>query len=307
LFCKQFWRAAAERSQQSPLTPALRTRYDAAMAESRPPSRTDLAAQAWAEVGELVDLQLSPLGLRAMEALAPAAGEVIVDVGCGAGQSVLQLAERVGPHGRVIGVDIAPRLLALARRRAEGIAQAEFVEADAQGVPLPAASADAVFSRFGIMAFADPVAAFANFRRILKPSGRLAFVCWRALAENQLDLMPLQAAGLEAMADATPFSFAEAGVVRATLETAGFEAVALQACDAPVSSGGVDAMAAVLLRVGPLGRILRETPQLRAAAEPRLRAALAEREADGAVWLRAATWVVTARAPRSVRTADAPR
>ncbi|MBW8814088.1 MAG: methyltransferase domain-containing protein [Caulobacterales bacterium] len=257
----------------------------------------ELAAQAWVEVSELLDLQLSPLGLWAIAALDPQPGETVVDVGCGAGQSVLQLAERVGSAGGVIGVDIAPRLLALASQRAAELGQARFVEADAQSVTLPDASADAVFSRFGVMAFADPVAAFANLRRILKPGGRLAFVCWRALAENELDLMPLQAAGLEAMADATPFSFADAAIVRATLEAAGFEAVTARAHDAPVSSGDADAMATVLLRVGPLGRILRETPALRATAEPRLRAALVARETDGAVALTAATWVVTGQRP----------
>src|SRR5262245_15998417 len=92
--------------------------------------RAQLAAQAWAEVCELLDLQLSPLGLRAIEVLSPMPGDVVVDVGCGAGQSVLQLAHRVGPQGRVIGIDIAPLLLDVARRRADGLPQVSFVEAD---------------------------------------------------------------------------------------------------------------------------------------------------------------------------------
>lgn len=266
------------------------------MAQPVPVSRADLAAQAWVEVADLLDPQLSPLGLAAMDALDPQPGESVVDIGCGAGQSVLQLAERVGPAGRVIGVDIAPRLLDLARRRASGLTQVDFVDADAQALDLPAASADGVFSRFGVMAFADPAAAFANFRRILKPGGRLAFVCWRALAENELDLLPLRAAGLEAMADATPFSFADPDVVQATLAGVGFRDIAIAAADQAVTSGGVDEMARVLLKVGSLGRILREAPDRLAAAEPRLRAALAERERDGVVALNAATWVVTARA-----------
>jgi SAM-dependent methyltransferase len=243
----------------------------------------------------LLDLQLSPLGLSAIEALAPRWGDTVVDVGCGAGQSVLQLAERVGPDGRVLGIDISPRLLEEAKRRAGGLPQACFVEADAQVVGLPERSADGVFSRFGVMAFGDPVAAFANFRRILKPKGRLAFVCWRALEANELDFLPLRAAGLEAMVDPTPFSFSDAGFTRATLGAAGFGSVTIRADDQKVSSGDVEAMAAVLLRVGPLGKILRENPQLRGAAEPRVRAALASRAEGSAVALGAATWVVTAR------------
>lgn len=259
------------------------------------PSRADLAAQAWAEVCELLDLQLSPLGMRAIDALSPILGDAVVDIGCGAGQTVLQLAERVGPEGRVIGVDVAPRLLDLAKRRADGLRQVSILKADAQTVELPSQSADGIFSRLGVMAFVDPLAAFSNFQRMLKPWGRLAFVCWRALEENELDLMPLRATGLETMVDPTPFSLADAGYLRATLKAAGFEDVTLRANDEQVSSGSLEAMATVLLRVGPLGKILRENPDLRVSAEPRLRAALADREEHGAVALRAATWIVTAR------------
>jgi len=255
-----------------------------------------LAAKAWAAVAEPLDLQLSPLGLRAIEALAPTAGETVIDVGCGAGQSTLQLAERVGPSGRVIGLDIAPLLLEVARQRAAHLPQVRFIEGDAQTVALEPASADGLYSRFGVMAFADAGAAFANLHRALKPAGRLAFVCWRSLAENALDLLPLQAAGLEAMVDATPFSFADPTHIRAVLGGAGFGDVALEAHDELVSSGGLDAMAEVLLAVGPLGRILRENPQLRPEVEPRVRATLAERDVGGRIALRAATWIVTARA-----------
>jgi SAM-dependent methyltransferase len=254
------------------------------------------ARLAWAELSELIDCQLSPLGLHAIAALGPAPGEVILDIGCGCGQTVVQLAEHVGPAGRVIGVDIAPLLLGIARRRAAGLTQASFVEADAQTLDLTDRSVDAIFSRFGVMAIADPAAAFANFRRMLTPGGRLAFVCWRSLKENELDLLPLQAAGLEALADATPFSFADADYVTALLKRARFEDIRIEPRDEMVSSGGLDEMAAVLLGVGALGKILRDTPALRTAAEPRLREALATCIADGRVALRAAVWIVTARA-----------
>src|SRR4051812_27693124 len=140
----------------------------------------DLAGKAWAAVAGLLDLQLSPLGLRAIEALWPQIGDAVLDVGCGAGQTVLQLADRVGPGGRVTGVDIAPAPLALARRRATGRSQVDFIECDALNLALPERSFDGVFSRFGVMAFGDPVATFSNLARMTKLSGRLAFVCWRA-------------------------------------------------------------------------------------------------------------------------------
>ena len=255
----------------------------------------DLADRARAEIADLADLQLSPLGLRAIEALSPQIGEAVLDVGCGAGQSVLQLADRVGPGGRVTGVDIGRLVLEVARRRAAGRGQVDFIECDALKLALPDCSIDRVFSRFGVMFFQDPVAAFSNFLRMMRPSGRMAFVCWRSLDENELDLFPLRAAGLEGWLDPTPFSFADSGFIRTTLQTAGFRQVTIEAHDDMVSSGDLDAMIAVLLRVGALGRIIRENPGMRAAAETRVRTALAQQGNQAAVALKAATWVVTAR------------
>jgi ubiquinone/menaquinone biosynthesis C-methylase UbiE len=101
------------------------------------PSIATFAAQAWLEVSQLLDLQLSPLGQRAIDAFAPKQSDVIVDIGCGAGQTVLQLAERVGPEGQVIGVDIAPIFLERARERAFGLSQTRFIECDASRLRLP--------------------------------------------------------------------------------------------------------------------------------------------------------------------------
>ena len=98
-------------------------------------SSLELADSARGEVADLLDLQLSPLGLAAMDALAPQPGQTIVDIGCGAGQTVQQLASRVGPDGHVIGVDIAPRVLEVARSRTAGLSQVELIQADA--APLP--------------------------------------------------------------------------------------------------------------------------------------------------------------------------
>lgn len=240
------------------------------------------------------DRQLSPFGLAAIDALAPVPGETILDIGCGAGQSVLQLAERVGPDGQVVGVDIAAPLLALARQRATGFGQVRVIEANVASLDLPDACADAMFSRFGVMRFADRVAAFAHFHRLLKPSGRLAFVCWRSLAENELDLLPLAAAGLEADADAAAFAFAKPAVTRRVLGAAGFADVAIAPHDRAASCGGLAEAVAVLLKLGALGKIVRETPGLCDAVEPRLRAALEPRVTSNGVALGAAVWIVTA-------------
>src|SRR5258706_1562930 len=216
-----------------------------------------LHATAWAEAYELIDRQLSPLGLRAIEALAPGSGDRVLDIGCGAGETLLQLAERVGADGQVIGVDVAPLLLDIAKRRTERVSQVRLIQADAQSLDLPSESADAVFSRFGVMTFNDPIAAFANFRRILRPSGALAFSCWRSLAENELDHLPLAAAGIQATVDESPFSFADPEHIRRTLEAAGFREIVIQSHDEKVSSGDLDAMTGVLLKVGPLRKMVR--------------------------------------------------
>jgi SAM-dependent methyltransferase len=257
---------------------------------------SELAAEAWADAHELIDLQLSPLGLKAIEALDPGPGEVVLDIGCGAGQTLLQLAERVGPEGQVIGVDIAPRLLDIARRRTARLDRVRLIEADAQSLDLRTASADALFSRFGVMAFSDAAATFVNFHRILRPSGRLAFCCWRSLEENELDYLPLAAGGLAEAVDETPFSFADPERLRSTLETAGFSEIGIRAHDEKVSSGDLDAMTSVLLKVGALGKIVRENPALRETAEPQLRRALAALGNQSRVQLRASVWIVTAKA-----------
>lgn len=259
-----------------------------------------LQAKAWAEAYELIDLQLSPLGLRAIEALGVGSGDIVLDIGCGAGQTLLQLAERVGTEGQVIGVDVAPLLLEIAKRRTELLSQVRLIQADAQSLELPSESTDAVFSRFGVMTFNDPVAAFANFRRILRPSGALAFSCWRSLQENELDHLPLSAAGFSTV-DESPFSFADPGHIRRTLEAAGFSEIIIKSHDEKVSSGDLDAMTWVLLKVGPLGKIVRENPALRATAELPLREALAALGNPSRVQLLASVWIVTARAGAATR------
>lgn len=260
-----------------------------------------LHAKAWAEAYELIDLQLSPLGLRAIEALGLGSGDIVLDIGCGAGQTLLQLAERVGTEGQVIGVDVAPLLLEIARHRTERLSQSRLIQADAQTLELPSESADAVFSRFGVMSFNDPVAAFANFRRILRPSGALAFACWRSLQENELDHLPLLAAGFQSAADESPFSFADPEHIRRTLQAAGFSDIVIHTHDEKVSAGDLDAMTWLLLKVGPLGKIVRENPALRASVEPPLREALAALGDPSRVQLLAAVWIVTARAGAATR------
>jgi SAM-dependent methyltransferase len=264
----------------------------------------EVRVAAWAEVRKPLERQLAPLGQRGLEALAPRPGEAVLDIGCGGGETALELARAVAPHGTVLGIDLSGAVLAFARRAAKGCERVRFVQADAQVYPFEPASFDAAFSRFGVMFFADPAAAFINIRRCLGPNGRLAFVCWRALEENLLDILPLTAASAHLPPQPAhdpdapgPFAFANPDRVRRILKGAGFEEIEITAHDELVGSGDLEIMLAVCSRVGALGKILRENPELRAAALPAVRSALAAYDGPDGVRLNAATWVVTARAP----------
>jgi SAM-dependent methyltransferase len=266
-------------------------------------TQDEVRLRAWAEVQEPLERQLAPLGRRALAALAPCPGECILDIGCGGGETVLELARAVAPGGAVVGIDLSAAVLAFARRAAERRERVRFVQADAEVYPFEPALFNAAFSRFGVMFFADPVAAFINIRRSLKPNGRMAFVCWRALEENQLDILPLRAASphlplLPALDPEAPgpFAFANADRVRGILERADFGEIEITAHDEQVGSGDLDTMLRVCSRVGALGKILRDNPELRAVTLPAVRSALAAYDGADGVKLTAATWVVTARA-----------
>jgi len=253
----------------------------------------DRHAEALARVAPLVDHQLSPFGLKTIDMLGLGSGDVVLDIGCGAGQTLSQIARLVGPGGRVIGIEIAPLLVSVARGRASNDLPIELIEADAQTIALPDCSVDAVFSRFGVMGFPDPEAAFCNFCRMLRRGGRIAFCCWRTLEENELDYFPVQAAGLTSNVRVTPFSFSDPGYLRDLLGRAGFRDVTIEAHEEAVTCGGFHETVKVLLSVGALGQMVRSDPALRSVVEPRLRHALAALPNQSNIELSAAVWIVS--------------
>jgi SAM-dependent methyltransferase len=275
------------------------------------PSNTDqidywnaAAGETWARFQDRLDRQLEPLGQAALEALRPRPGERILDIGCGCGHSSLALTAQVGPSGSVVGLDISRPMLEVARSRPApaGSGALEFREADAQTADL--GLFDAVYSRFGVMFFNDPPAAFANIRRAIKPGGRLAFVCWRPYAENPWMRAPMEAAQAylppSAPSDPTapgPFAFADPERVRGILGGAGFADVRLDPLDVAIGGSNVDQSLEMAFRIGPLGAALRENPRSVEPIRDAVRAVFERFDTPDGVRIPSATWIVTANNP----------
>jgi SAM-dependent methyltransferase len=243
-----------------------------------------------------------PWGLAAIDALEPTKGEQVLDIGCGCGQTSLALADRIGSTGSVVGVDISAPMLevALHRGRANPSLAVTFRRVDAQTDDLGQGLFDAAFSRFGVMFFSDPEAAFANIRKSLKPGGRLVFICWRSLAENPWMQAPLQAAlrfiPPAAPPDPTapgPFSLAGRDRVRGILANAGFDSVTINPLDARIGGADVEQTLNLSLKMGPLGAVLREHPELTVVVADAVRDVLAMYLTPNGVVMPAATWIVT--------------
>ncbi|OUW87692.1 MAG: hypothetical protein CBD84_00710 [Acidimicrobiaceae bacterium TMED224] len=255
---------------------------------------------AWVERQEQMDLQLGVFGLAAMEALGDISGTNVLDVGCGCGHTTLQLNERVG-SGSVVGVDISEKLLEVARRRGSGAI--EFIEADAQS-HAPQGPYDIIFSRFGVMFFADPIAAFRNLRASTSEVAKLSMVCWQGPEQNPWMTVPNRAA--MSLVDLPPrspdapdpFSFADSDWVREILEHAGWTNVDVADFRTEVKiGGGVNSRLAALhaYEFSPVKAVVDSDPGIRSdSVVDLMEAALTPHQQDGIVLLPGAAWIVTA-------------
>ncbi|SIT40623.1 S-adenosyl-L-methionine (SAM)-dependent methyltransferase PhcB [Paraburkholderia ribeironis] len=272
------------------------------------------SGERWVANQTRLDAMVAVFGQAAIEAASPMTGERVLDVGCGAGASSLALAARVGAGGQVLGVDISEPLIGRARALAPQDTPVLFQVADASSAELPEGAFDVLFSRFGVMFFDDPTAAFVHLRRALRPGGRVAFVCWRGAAENDWVRLPMGALkGIvppSALPDPEapgPFSFGDRGRVARILTAAGFTDIAIAPFDAsvPFGEGGtrdaaIDDAVKMTLEVGPLSRSLADKPDdIRARASAAVRAALAGLPGERSVMINGAAWIVMARNPAS--------
>jgi SAM-dependent methyltransferase len=263
--------------------------------------------QRWADRQQSQDVLLQPVADLLIDRARAKAGERIIDVGCGSGAVAIALAHKVGPGGHVMGIDISGPMLARARQTAPAGLPVDFVLADATVYPFEPASLDLLVSRFGVMFFADPALSFANMRKALKPSGRLAFACWREPRQNPFFMVALQAVYQhvpklppQGPEDPGPFSFASEARVHRVLGEAGFKAIAMEPCDLELDVGigrGLDAAIESALSIGPAARALAEQPpEVVAAATHSIREALTPLVRGQSVPLAAAIWIVTASA-----------
>ena len=265
------------------------------------------AGQRWAARQAEQDVVLKPVADLVIDRAKLKPGERVIDVGCGSGATAIAFAREVAPSGHVLGVDISGPMLERARQSAPKDLSIDFVLADATVYPFEPGSFDVLASRFGVMFFAEPVLSFANMRRALRPSGRLAFACWREPRENPWMMAPLQAVyqhvpKLPQMGpeDPGPFAFASEERVRRILGEAGFKDTALESCPLALDlaiSRGLDAAVQGALEIGPASRALDGHPaEVRAAAAKTVRAKLAPFVDGASVRLPGSIWMVTARA-----------
>ncbi len=261
--------------------------------------------QRWVDRQDEMDAVLRPVDDLLLASASPQRGARVIDVGCGCGATTIEFARRVAPDGEVLGLDISAPMLERARKRAPADLGLSFALADATTYEWRAGSADLVASRFGVMFFADPVLAFANLRKGLRPGGRIALACWRAARLNPWMVLPLREALKHAPAlpetgpeEPGPFAFANEERVRRILGEAGYGEVAITPHDfeLDVANGrGLEAAVASALNVGPTSRMLAgQSEEVRAAATADIRAALAPLARGDSVPLGAAIWIVTA-------------
>jgi ubiquinone/menaquinone biosynthesis C-methylase UbiE len=259
------------------------------------------AGRRWMERQDTQDVLLAPIAELLFDRAHPEKGERVLDIGA----TSIKLARRVGPTGYVLGVDISEPMLGRARQRAPADLPLEFVLADATVHAFEPGRSDLLFSRFGVMFFADPVLSFANMRKALRTGGRLAFACWREPRKNPWMMVALQEAykhvprlpelGPE---DPGPFAFASEQRVRSILSEAGSSSIVMEACDVSLDVAfgrGLEAAVSSALEVGPVSRALEtQPPEIMATVANAIRTAYAPLANGASIPLGASVWIVTA-------------
>ncbi|WP_372574392.1 class I SAM-dependent methyltransferase [Ruegeria jejuensis] len=220
----------------------------------------------WLTYEDHLDAAMAPILDLVVQRAGLQPGERVIDIGCGTGASLLAAAELVGPTGDVLGLDIAKPFLERAAARAvqAGLANVSVREGDAQVAPFDGPSRDVMISRFGMMFFADPQAAFANLARALRTGGRMCFAAWGGFSGNPWFRLPFEAAadrlGTPPPADPDapgPMAFQNVERVTGLMRAAGLRDVRCDVVDVLMTPmGRIEDVAAQCLRVGPAARLM---------------------------------------------------
>jgi SAM-dependent methyltransferase len=224
----------------------------------------------------------------------------VLDIGCGTGQSTREAA-RAAVAGSAVGVDLSAPMLERARQLSddEGLANITFQQADAQVHRFPPTRFDLCISRFGTMFFADPVAAFTNIGRALRPAARLVLLVWQERDRNEWATAIRQTltAASATPRGPDPFSLADPTVTEGILAAAGFAEVSFSDVHQPVYYGPDSATAFdAVLRLLKFQDLLADLDTAAAErARTRLRATLDAHNTDGGVYFDSRAWIVTAR------------
>lgn len=221
----------------------------------------------WVRLETVLELGLQPFGGQALAVAAAQPGEQVLDIGCGCGSNTLMLAAQVGSRGGVTGVDISQTVLDQARANAATgeLTNVTFQRADAQIAKLGTERYDLAFSRFGVMFFDEPVAAFRNIYGALKQGGRLVFVCWAELDLNTWVVEPLRAVGRHIPLPPSPrpgvpgpFGLADEKLIKKVLAGAGFCQIEIDLFCTPQILGSDVAQAVdFLMQLSPTGGAIR--------------------------------------------------
>jgi len=259
----------------------------------------------WVREQDRLDRTLAPVTGPLLAFADPRSGSTVIDVGCGCGATTIELARAVGPSGRVIGLDISEPMLSLAARRLREFANTTCTLGDAADLTLAGLNAELIVSRFGVMFFGDPVAAFSNLRTGLAPGGRLRFACWRPINENPWLQIPLHAVYEHAPRlpkpepeEPGPFAFADTERVTRILTAAGFTTPSFTPLEIQMDLAGGGTLDDAVIQsseMGPAKRALADqSDDVRAAARESIRKALAPYASSSGVTLPGAVWLVAA-------------